>query len=319
MPLVTVITITYNSANYVRDAIESVLQQDYSNIEYIIGDDCSTDNTWEIIQEYHDPRINAYRNEINLREYPNRNKALSLATGKYLIYVDGDDLVFQHGIRQFVEQLERFPQAAFALQKTYQNNLLYPALFKGEEIIRNFYYSVAPLMSTSLASNFFRTEILKEAGGFPQGWIAGDEELRLRLASRYPVLVVAAWLTWPRETPGQASSRLAKGSGLLELYRMTRQLFSDDQLKLGRDLEKDILRFLEHRLVRMAAHFFIRFRWAVGFRLLAGIGRVPLWRDFFYTPSYKDSLAEYSPEHPFRNGFYLHNTSAETKTTRPPQ
>src|SRR5438105_4541179 len=100
-PLVTVITVTYNSAAYVRDAIESVLAQTYDNIEYIIGDDYSTDNTWQIIREYKDERIRAYRNEKNLGEYPNRNKAISLATGKYLIFIDGDDILYPHGIAYY--------------------------------------------------------------------------------------------------------------------------------------------------------------------------------------------------------------------------
>jgi len=55
--LVSVITITYNSSKFVRDAIEGVLNQKHKNIQYIIGDDCSNDDTWKIINEYQDNRI----------------------------------------------------------------------------------------------------------------------------------------------------------------------------------------------------------------------------------------------------------------------
>ena len=60
-PLVSVVTVTYNSALYVRDALESVLAQTYTDLEYIICDDCSTDDTWKIISEYPDTRIKAYQ------------------------------------------------------------------------------------------------------------------------------------------------------------------------------------------------------------------------------------------------------------------
>ena len=73
-PLFTVATITYNSSKWVRDAIESILNSTFSDFELLISDDCSSDNTWEIIQTYQDPRITAWRNEQNLGEYANRNK-----------------------------------------------------------------------------------------------------------------------------------------------------------------------------------------------------------------------------------------------------
>ena len=97
LPLVTVITVTYNSSLYIRDAIESVLTQPYPNFEYIIADDCSTDNTWDIINEYKDSRIKKYRNETNLKEYPNRNKAVTMASGDYVVFVDGEKTVTLKG------------------------------------------------------------------------------------------------------------------------------------------------------------------------------------------------------------------------------
>ena len=111
-PLVTIITVTYNSSKYVRDAIEGVLAQTYTNIEYIIGDDCSTDDTWSIIREYKDPRIKAYRNETNLGEYPNRNKAILMSTGEYLLFIDGDDYIYPHGLSYYVDLITKYPQAA---------------------------------------------------------------------------------------------------------------------------------------------------------------------------------------------------------------
>ena len=65
MPKVSVILTSYNHAKYLRESIESVLNQTFSDFELIIGDDASTDESWEIIQSYTDPRIRAYRHETN--------------------------------------------------------------------------------------------------------------------------------------------------------------------------------------------------------------------------------------------------------------
>ena len=63
------------------------------NFEYIIGDDCSIDNTWEIINDFNDSRIVKYRNDTNLGEYPNRNKAVTIAKGDWILFIDGDDVM----------------------------------------------------------------------------------------------------------------------------------------------------------------------------------------------------------------------------------
>src|SRR5438046_2702713 len=111
-PLVTVAMVTHNSEKYVAEAIESVLAQDFRNFELLICDDCSTDRTWELIKRYSDRRIRAIRNETNLGEYPNRNKALYLARGRYFMFIDGDDYIYPHGLGFMVKMIDRFPKAA---------------------------------------------------------------------------------------------------------------------------------------------------------------------------------------------------------------
>lgn len=250
-PLVSVITVTYNSALYVRDAIESVLAQTYTNIEYIIGDDCSSDNTWEIIREYADPRIKSYRNETNIGEYPNRNKAIRTATGKYLLFIDGDDVIYSHGIFYFVQMMEQFPSAAIAIQKNYYNNIIYPALVSSREIVINYFFGKTPFLTSSLASNFFRTEILHKEKGLSENFKTGDDEIRLRLACTYPVLLVAGWVTWPRETPGQASSKLQNWKGLGDLYRIVQSLHDSGHFKrLDSGLDELFMQAMDNRMTR---------------------------------------------------------------------
>ncbi len=97
----SVITVSYNSARFIGHTINSVLNQTYKNFEYIILDDNSTDSTWQIIEGFKDERINAYRNPNNLGEYQNRNKAIEIASGKYIIFIDGDDYMYWNALETF--------------------------------------------------------------------------------------------------------------------------------------------------------------------------------------------------------------------------
>lgn len=303
-PLVSVVTVTYNSAAYVRDTIESVLAQTYTNIEYIIVDDLSSDDTWSIIQEYKDPRIKAYRNEANLREYPNRNKAIELATGKYLLFIDGDDIIFTHGVEFFVRMMEAFPEAGMAIQKNYNNSILYPALLEPEEILLNHFYGKLNLLTSSFASNFFKTEILKK-WKLATKYITGDEEIRLKIAAEYPILFVAGWVTWPRETPGQASVRMKPGTGIIEGYFYSTEILetfkSRFDPKLVNDircvLKRNIARYLWEQIKKGKISTANKHRKTLGFR----------WNDIItylnYNQAYSDVLESYTPVTPFKRGF----------------
>jgi len=303
-PLVSVVTVAYNAHRYIRDAIESVLAQEYDNIEYIIGDDCSTDETWSIIQEYHDPRIRAYRNEGNLREYPNRNKAIDLATGKYLIFIDGDDIIFPHGIGFFVSMMESFPEAALAIQKNYYNNILYPALMKPEQTLRNSFYGKFNLLTSSFASDFFRMDVLKKLK-LPTDYISGDEEIRLKIAMHYPIVFVAGWVSWPRETPGQASSRIGFSNWIKEYYQYTLQILSNANKEIGSDLLHDMKATAKRHVARCIILLIRKgnFRGAKEIQHSLGFSWAQVMKYYNYKPAYNDTLENYTPDNPFKNGF----------------
>lgn len=91
-PLVSVITPVYNSEKYIADAVNSVLAQTYANWEMIIADDCSTDNTREVIKRFADPRIRYIRLEENSGGAVARNVALDAAKGKIIAFLDADDI-----------------------------------------------------------------------------------------------------------------------------------------------------------------------------------------------------------------------------------
>lgn len=89
--LVSVIMPSFNTGEYIAASIESVLAQTYSNWELLIVDDCSTDNTTEVICRYQDPRIILLKNKTNSGAALSRNYALREAKGRWIAFLDSDD------------------------------------------------------------------------------------------------------------------------------------------------------------------------------------------------------------------------------------
>jgi glycosyltransferase involved in cell wall biosynthesis len=110
--LVSVIIPAYNAEKYLADAIDSILNQTFTQFEIIIIDDCSKDRTNEIIQKYanSDVRIRAFRNKINLGIAGNRNKGVGLAKGKYVVWQDADDISLPWRIEKQLHFMEINPE-----------------------------------------------------------------------------------------------------------------------------------------------------------------------------------------------------------------
>ena len=92
-PLVSIITPLYNKSMYLKDTIDSVLNQQYENFEWIIVDDCSTDDSFKIVSSIKDKRVKAFRLEKNSGVAVVRNYALDQAKGKYVTFLDADDML----------------------------------------------------------------------------------------------------------------------------------------------------------------------------------------------------------------------------------
>ncbi len=107
-PLISVVMPCYNRQEYVADAIESILNQTYTNFEFIIIDDCSTDNTYEIIKKYAeiDKRIVFLQNEENKGIVYTLNRGFGLARGKYIARMDDDDISLPQRFEKQVKYME---------------------------------------------------------------------------------------------------------------------------------------------------------------------------------------------------------------------
>ena len=94
MPLVSVAMTTYNGERYLREQLDSIFRQTVQDFELVIRDDCSSDGTWQIVQDYAGrfPCIRAVRNERNVGFRQNFADALSLCTGDFVAFADQDDV-----------------------------------------------------------------------------------------------------------------------------------------------------------------------------------------------------------------------------------
>jgi glycosyltransferase involved in cell wall biosynthesis len=93
MPKITVILTSFNHAKYIKEAIDSTLNQTFTDFELIILDDASSDNSWDLINQYHDPRIKAFCSEGQGEVVYRLNNAISeLATGEYVAIHHSDDV-----------------------------------------------------------------------------------------------------------------------------------------------------------------------------------------------------------------------------------
>ena len=181
----------YNRENFIAEAIESVLSQSYHNFELIILDDCSNDKTVEIIERFanSDTRVKYFINEKNIGDYPNRNKAASLATGDFIMYVDSDDSIKSNAIAYIVESFRKYPTALHSAIY-YESDLIDPSVLCSDFAIRNHYFK-----NNSLAggpgSRVFKKQFFDELGGYPEKYgPANDMYFNVLTTSKAPILML---------------------------------------------------------------------------------------------------------------------------------
>jgi hypothetical protein len=106
-PKVSVLMSVYNGERYLREAVESILNQTSTDFEFIIVDDGSTDSTQSILESYDDPRLLLARNQENIGLTRSLNKGLALAQGEYVARMDADDIAMPYRFEKQIAFLEK--------------------------------------------------------------------------------------------------------------------------------------------------------------------------------------------------------------------
>jgi glycosyltransferase involved in cell wall biosynthesis len=109
-PLVSVIMNCYNGEEFLREALDSVIAQDYKNWEIVFWDNCSTDKSAEIVRSYNDSRIKYFRGEKHVLLGEARNYAIEKANGDFIAFLDVDDLWMPGKLSVQIKILNKYPE-----------------------------------------------------------------------------------------------------------------------------------------------------------------------------------------------------------------
>jgi glycosyltransferase involved in cell wall biosynthesis len=242
--LVSVLMTAYNREKYIAQAIESVLHSSYINFELIILDDCSTDDTFNIAYHYQqkDTRIKLYKNEHNLGQFGNRNKAIALSSGVYIKFLDSDDELTVNGLEVMVKSMEQFPNAGIGVpvKEKYSNSLPYE-LTPHESV--SLHYKGENHLCYGPTATIFTKKGLDAVDGFEEEYgILTDTLLNLKVASHFPTVLFEKNLFYWRRHDDQVTEEQKDNVRMIrERDVILKATMAYENLPLNEEEKKSIL------------------------------------------------------------------------------
>ncbi len=202
---VTVTMPAYNAARYVREAVESVLNQDFGSFELVVVDDGSLDATWKYLKSYaKHPKIRLFRNRKNLGVGATRNRILGLARGEYITPCDADDLLMPGTLKRLSLYLDQHPRIGAVygdlldMMTDRDNRLTRPPQLLGKD-----YRLTWDLIENAVnhAGSMIRKSLMIEVGGYDTSVYSVDDWslwLKLTEISRFKYLAGEVFYIWRR-------------------------------------------------------------------------------------------------------------------------
>lgn len=257
LKLVSVILPNYNGEKFLKESIKSVLEQSYSNVELIIVDDGSTDNSRNIIESFHDSRIKTIYLQKNGQICMALNMGLKAACGEYIARIDSDDIWERRKLEKQIQVLENDEQIGVcfsyvnlindqgeivnnAYQETY--NLFRPKFKTQKEWLHFFVFSGNCL---SHPSAVIKRSVLEKVGKYNISFIqAQDYELWMRIVLQYNLFVIPEELVkyrWIPDAKQNISANTEKNNTrfyneyILAVYRLFNSITDSDFQLFFRD------------------------------------------------------------------------------------
>ncbi len=187
--LVSVLMTARNAESYIGQSIESILNQSFADFEFLIIDDTSTDKTWEIIKFYQakDSRIKASRNEIRHGISKNRNRLVSMASGRYIVWQDADDISLPERIKKQVAFMDSNNEVGICggwLKFFNSKGILGIRKYSAsDKILRKNIFRFSPLAQPA---SIIRKDALIKAGKYDEKLIAAEDlDMSFRIGQNY--------------------------------------------------------------------------------------------------------------------------------------
>ncbi len=202
---VTVAMPAYNAAPYIREAVESVLAQEFEPFELVVVDDASVDSTWKHLKGYSKhPKVRLFRNRRNLGAGATRNRILHLARGEYITPCDADDLLLPRALKRLSQYLDRHPGIGavygdiLELMTDRDKTLIRPPMICGMNHVETW-----DLIENAVnhAGSMIRKSLVLKVGGYDESVYSVDDwSLWLKLAeiSRFKYLQGEVYYVWRR-------------------------------------------------------------------------------------------------------------------------
>jgi glycosyltransferase involved in cell wall biosynthesis len=229
MPDLTVVMPVYNSGPYLAKAIESILNQTYRSFELLILDDCSTDGSRRVIEQYDDPRIRLVVNEENIGQTRTLNRGLKLADSELIVRMDHDDISHPERLQRQVEFLKENVDVAVVgtciRWIDASGKVLGKKRMPDDALVLRF----AQLFRCPLAHGtvaFRRSIILDELGGYDESIpFSQDWELWARVLIRHKIVNIPEYLADVRvhEASTTTTKRHEIGGENSRIYQMSLQ------------------------------------------------------------------------------------------------
>ncbi len=227
---VTVQIPTYNQEKFIGKTIESALQQDYTDLEIVVLDDCSPDNTFEVAKKYESEKVRVFKNEKNIGRAFNYHKLLyELDTGEYIVNLDGDDYFCDsHFISRAIEKIKQnvgvlFYQSCImskgeGSEFRFQHKLLgdkSEGVMDGKEYFKRFHKNDF----FGHLSTVYNAMKAKEIGFYKYNNITADSESLLKLALNGKVFLDNKITgIWNIHDGNESKSMLTKNSAIIDAF-----------------------------------------------------------------------------------------------------
>jgi len=259
-PLVSICIPTYNRAGIIRETIESALAQSYPNIEVLVVDNASTDNTPDVIRGFSDPRLTFYPNSENTGIFGNFNRCIALARGEFVHILHSDDCIDPGFIETCIAFFAAHPEvsltftsARFVTDTPGSASYTLPAdrIFLPPEGFREI---LTQKISIICPSVIVRKDVYRDLGAFsPEFPYAADYYQWLRISQKYALGYVRdAWISYRIGNHSETYAYLFKNPlgylDVLKIYVQLKKDLGEKEAEYRSELNTEIYQFVKNLL-----------------------------------------------------------------------